>query len=108
MAQLSGSPDGFVARCLALLVVGRKSYLASRVSRNCSDFYSTVRPTPASLAGREKKEKTMADTTGVRGDSGVGWSAREVQTIAGQAEECGFDDPILGRRFNNDLMADGP
>src|SRR5437762_13253969 len=35
---------------------------------------------------------------------GVGWSAEEIQTIARQAEEAGFD-AIFAAEVNNDVMA---
>ena len=50
----------------------------------------------ASLAGRHIREKTMAERLGLGVIPGVGWSAREVQTIARQAEEAGFDT-VCGR-----------
>src|SRR5437660_11882374 len=35
---------------------------------------------------------------------GVGWSAKEIQTIAREAEEAGFD-AIFAAEVNNDVMA---
>ncbi len=46
----------------------------------------------------------MAERLGLGVIPGVGWSAREVQTIARQAEEAGFD-AICAAEVNNDLMA---
>src|SRR5262249_38565728 len=57
------------------------------------------------LPSREgTKEKTMAERLGLGVIPGVGWSAREVQTIARQAEEAGFDT-ICAAGGNNDVMA---
>jgi alkanesulfonate monooxygenase SsuD/methylene tetrahydromethanopterin reductase-like flavin-dependent oxidoreductase (luciferase family) len=50
------------------------------------------------------REKTMAERLGLGVIPGVGWSAREVQTIARQAEEAGFDT-ICAAEVNNDVMA---
>jgi alkanesulfonate monooxygenase SsuD/methylene tetrahydromethanopterin reductase-like flavin-dependent oxidoreductase (luciferase family) len=50
------------------------------------------------------KEKTMAERLGLGVIPGVGWSAREVQTIARQAEEAGFD-AMFAAEVNNDVMA---
>jgi alkanesulfonate monooxygenase SsuD/methylene tetrahydromethanopterin reductase-like flavin-dependent oxidoreductase (luciferase family) len=50
------------------------------------------------------KEKTMAERLGLGVIPGVGWNAREVQTIARQAEEAGFD-AICAAEVNNDVMA---
>jgi alkanesulfonate monooxygenase SsuD/methylene tetrahydromethanopterin reductase-like flavin-dependent oxidoreductase (luciferase family) len=46
----------------------------------------------------------MAERLGLGVLPGVGWSAREVQTIARQAEEAGFD-AICAAEANNDVMA---
>ena len=46
----------------------------------------------------------MAERLGLGVIPGVGWSAREVQTIARQAEEAGFD-AIFVAEVNNDVMA---
>ena len=46
----------------------------------------------------------MADRLGLGVIPGVGWSAREVQTIARQAENAGFD-AIFAAEANNDVMA---
>jgi hypothetical protein len=51
-----------------------------------------------------KKGKTMAERLGLGVLPGVGWSAREIQTIARQAEEAGFD-AICAAEANNDVMA---
>jgi alkanesulfonate monooxygenase SsuD/methylene tetrahydromethanopterin reductase-like flavin-dependent oxidoreductase (luciferase family) len=50
------------------------------------------------------KEQTMAERLGLGVIPGVGWSAHEVQTIARQAEEAGFD-AIFVAEVNNDVMA---
>jgi alkanesulfonate monooxygenase SsuD/methylene tetrahydromethanopterin reductase-like flavin-dependent oxidoreductase (luciferase family) len=50
------------------------------------------------------QEKTMAERLGLGVIPGVGWSAREVQTIARQAEGAGFD-AICAAEVNNDVMA---
>src|SRR5256885_6164854 len=50
------------------------------------------------------KEEAMAERLGLGVIPGVGWSAREVQTIARQAEEAGFD-AICAAEVNNDVMA---
>ena len=46
----------------------------------------------------------MAERLGLGVIPGVGWSAREVQTIARQAEDAGFD-AIFAAEVNNDVMA---
>ena len=46
----------------------------------------------------------MAERLGLAVIPGVGWSAREVQTIAREAEEAGFD-AIFAAEVNNDVMA---
>jgi len=46
----------------------------------------------------------MAERLGLGVLPGVGWSAHEVQTIARQAEEAGFD-AICAAEVNNDVMA---
>ena len=46
----------------------------------------------------------MAERLGLGVIPGVGWSAHEVQTIARQAEEAGFD-AIFVAEVNNDVMA---
>lgn len=46
----------------------------------------------------------MAERLGLGVIPGVGWSAREVQTIAREAEEAGFD-AICAAEVNNDVMA---
>jgi 5,10-methylenetetrahydromethanopterin reductase len=46
----------------------------------------------------------MADRLGLAVIPGVGWSANEVQTIAREAEEAGFD-AIFAAEVNNDVMA---
>ncbi|HEY7495700.1 MAG TPA: LLM class flavin-dependent oxidoreductase [Candidatus Tectomicrobia bacterium] len=46
----------------------------------------------------------MAERLGLGVIPGLGWSAREVQTIARQAEEAGFD-AIFAAEVNNDVMA---
>src|SRR5262245_50928848 len=50
------------------------------------------------------KEKIMAERLGLGVIPGVGWSAREVQTIARQAEEAGCD-AICTAEVNSDVMA---
>jgi len=46
----------------------------------------------------------MADRLGLAVIPGVGWNASEVQTIAREAEEAGFD-AIFAAEVNNDVMA---
>ena len=46
----------------------------------------------------------MAERLGLGVIPGVGWRAREVQTIARQAEDAGFD-AIFAAEVNNDVMA---
>jgi alkanesulfonate monooxygenase SsuD/methylene tetrahydromethanopterin reductase-like flavin-dependent oxidoreductase (luciferase family) len=46
----------------------------------------------------------MAERLGMVVTPGVGWSAREVQTIAREAEDAGFD-AIFSAEVNNDVMA---
>jgi alkanesulfonate monooxygenase SsuD/methylene tetrahydromethanopterin reductase-like flavin-dependent oxidoreductase (luciferase family) len=46
----------------------------------------------------------MADRLALAVIPGVGWSANEVQTIAREAEEAGFD-AIFAAEVNNDVMA---
>src|SRR6267143_2516524 len=46
----------------------------------------------------------MADRLGLAVIPGVGWNASEVQTIAREAEEAGFD-AIFATEVNNDVMA---
>lgn len=46
----------------------------------------------------------MAERLGLAIIPGVGWTAREVQTIAREAEEAGFD-AIFSAEVNNDVMA---
>src|SRR5215467_14349887 len=46
----------------------------------------------------------MAERLGLAVIPGVGWSAREVQTIAREAEDAGFD-AIFAAEVNNDVMA---
>jgi len=46
----------------------------------------------------------MADRLGLAVIPGAGWSARDVQTIAREAEEAGFD-AIFTTEVNNDVMA---
>src|SRR5262245_64805161 len=46
----------------------------------------------------------MAERLALAVVPGVGWSANEVQTIAREAEEAGFD-AIFAAEVNNDVMA---
>src|SRR6266511_2706387 len=46
----------------------------------------------------------MAERLGLAVIPGVGWSANEIQTVAGEAEEAGFD-AIFSAEVNNDVMA---
>src|SRR5215467_6289684 len=46
----------------------------------------------------------MAERLGLAVIPGVGWSAREVQTIAREAEDAGFD-AVFAAEVNNDVMA---
>src|SRR5713101_2899032 len=46
----------------------------------------------------------MSERLGLGVIPGVGWSAREVQTIARDAEDAGFD-AIFSAEVNNDVMA---
>src|SRR5437870_6763707 len=46
----------------------------------------------------------MAERLGLAVIPGIGWSANEVQTIAREAEEAGFD-AIFAAEVNNDVMA---
>jgi hypothetical protein len=70
---------------------------------NDAAFLLSTMSTPFPL--REgKKEQTMAERLGLGVIPGVGWRAHEVQTIARQAEEAGFDT-ICAAEVNNDVMA---
>ena len=46
----------------------------------------------------------MAERLALAVIPGIGWSANEVQTIAREAEEAGFD-AIFAAEVNNDVMA---
>ena len=46
----------------------------------------------------------MAERLGLAVIPGVGWSAQEIQTIAREAEEAGFD-AIFAAEVNNDVLA---
>jgi hypothetical protein len=46
----------------------------------------------------------MADRLGLAVIPGVGWRASEIQSIAREAEEAGFD-AIFAAEVNNDVMA---
>src|SRR5437762_3152762 len=46
----------------------------------------------------------MAERLGLAVIPGTGWSARDIQTIAGEAEHAGFD-AIFAAEVNNDVMA---
>src|SRR5205807_8491681 len=51
-----------------------------------------------------EKEASMAERLALGVIPGVGWSAKEIQTIAREAEEAGFD-AIFAAEVNNDVMA---
>ena len=46
----------------------------------------------------------MADRMGLAVIPGTGWSAQEIQTVAREAEEAGFD-AIFSAEVNNDALA---
>ena len=46
----------------------------------------------------------MADRLGLAVIPGMGWSAREIQAVAREAEDAGFD-AIFAAEVNNDVMA---
>ena len=46
----------------------------------------------------------MAERLGLAVITGIGWRASEIQTIAREAEEAGFD-AIFAAEVNNDVMA---
>ena len=46
----------------------------------------------------------MAERLGLGVIPGIGWRASEIQTIAREAEEAGFDG-IFAAEVNNDVMA---
>jgi alkanesulfonate monooxygenase SsuD/methylene tetrahydromethanopterin reductase-like flavin-dependent oxidoreductase (luciferase family) len=50
------------------------------------------------------KEVAMTERLGIGVIPGAGWSAAEVQAIAGEAEDAGFD-AIFAAEVNNDVMA---
>src|SRR5229473_5193898 len=50
------------------------------------------------------EEATMAERLALAVIPGVGWSAREVQAVAREAEDAGFD-AIFAAEVNNDVLA---
>src|SRR5215475_12257323 len=51
-----------------------------------------------------RRRRKMAERLALAVVPGVGWSANEVQTVAREAEEAGFD-AIFAAEVNNDVMA---
>src|SRR5262245_31847505 len=73
-------------------------------SRQTEDKITQPPSCPTAILAGSRKEPTMAERLALCILPGTRWSAQEIQTIAREAEEAGFD-AIFTNEFGNDALA---